>query len=234
MFFFGRHPCLAALSNPARDILAIFIDDEKWISLIPSHHHVKIRHISKKEMDHKVGPQNNHQGIVVELNALRSLSYFDAMNQENQCVVVLDQITDPHNVGAIIRSCAVFGAKAIIMLGRHAPKESGIIAKAASGGLEKVQLVVSKNLAQAIDDLKQQNFWTFGLLEKGDKPLGAHTLIQRVALIMGAEGSGMREKTKKLCDFYAYIPSSSAFSTLNVSNATAIALYEVHKQNNLL
>eukprot|EP01037_Dinobryon_pediforme_P014768 gene14768-14898_t len=149
---------------------------------------------------------------------------------QNQRVVVLDHVNDPHNVGAILRSAAVFGAKAVIMTERHAPKESGVLAKSASGALEVVPMCIINNLAHALRELKELGFWCIGFAESGKKTLAELDLKGKTALIFGGEGDGMRRLTTDLCDFTVRLPSEESFSTLNVSNAAAVGLYEVYRQ----
>jgi 23S rRNA (guanosine2251-2'-O)-methyltransferase len=141
----------------------------------------------------------------------------------------LDQVSDPHNVGAILRSAAVFGAKALILTDRNAPSESGVLAKSASGALEIVPLIRVTNLAHTIKDLKDIGFWCVGFAETGTTTLDQIDLKGKIALVMGAEGDGMRRLTKDLCDFTVSLPTAASFSALNVSNAAAIALYETFK-----
>ena len=133
-------------------------------------------------------------------------------------------------IGAILRSAAVFGAKAVIMTERHAPKESGVLAKSASGALEVVPMSIVSNLAHALRELKELGFWCIGFAESGKKTLCELDLKGKTALIFGGEGDGMRRLTQDLCDFTVRLPCEESFSTLNVSNAAAVGLYEVYKQ----
>ncbi len=159
-----------------------------------------------------------------------TLDDLGAVTNSQQIVMVLDQVTDPHNVGAILRTSAAFGVKVLVMQDRHSPSETGVLAKAASGALELVPIIRIPNLASAIQALQGFCFWTVGFAEKESKSIHTIDLKGKIALIMGAEGDGMRRLTKEQCDFSAYLPTVSAFSTLNVSNAAAIALYETYKQ----
>jgi 23S rRNA (guanosine2251-2'-O)-methyltransferase len=141
-------------------------------------------------------------------------------------IVLLDQVTDPHNVGAILRSAAVFGARAVVMTERNAPAQMGTLAKSASGALERVALVRVVNLARTIEELREADYWCVGLAEEGGA-MPASPLPPKIALVMGAEGDGLRRLTKERCDALAALPGATEFTTLNVSNAAAVALYHL-------
>jgi 23S rRNA (guanosine2251-2'-O)-methyltransferase len=140
-------------------------------------------------------------------------------------LLVLDQVTDPHNVGAILRSAAAFGAIGIVTQDRHSPPESGVVAKAASGALERVRWARVVNLARALDDIGEAGFWRIGLTGDAGAELKDSLGPPRVALVLGAEGAGMRPNTREHCDALARLPISDSVESLNVSNAAAVALY---------
>ncbi len=227
---YGTHPCTAALNNPDRQIDELVYINEKVLEKLPNlPKTLKLRKADKNWFDKTLGAEAVHQGIALRLSARDPLGIDELANvsEVNQLIVVLDQVSDPHNVGAIIRTAAAFGAKALVMTDRHAPDESGVLAKSASGALELVPIMRYANLANAIKELKEIGFWMYGFAESGDEPLSQAKFSGKVALIMGAEGSGMRDLTKKNCDFLIRLETADQFSTLNVSNAAAIAMHQV-------
>ena len=168
-----------------------------------------------------------HQGVVIEVEPLDDMWIDDLLTKasDRSLLLVLDQVTDPHNVGAILRSAAAFGAIGIVTQDRHSPPESGVIAKAASGALERVPWARVVNLARALEEIGEAGFWRIGLTCDADTDLKDALGPQRVALVLGAEGPGLRLNTKEHCDALARLPISEAIESLNVSNAAAVALY---------
>lgn len=169
-----------------------------------------------------------HQGIAIQCSPLEEVFLSDiiikAKSAENMMIVMLDQVTDPHNVGAILRSSCAFGASAIIVQSRHAPEATGVMAKAACGAMEYVPIIREVNLSRAIDALKDDFFNVVGLDEMGDD-ISAITKSEKTCLVMGAEGPGLRQKVKETCTSLLRLPTTGPVPTLNVSNATAVALY---------
>lgn len=233
LWLYGLHACRMALENPKRQIIAIMAVNENTLEKIgiKERHRPKVKLADRQRIEALLPPGAVHQGIALHVAPLPLLSIDDleADDSPNQCVVILDQVSDPHNVGAILRSAAVFGAKALILTDRNAPPESGALAKSASGALELVPLIRVTNLAHALKDLKDIGFWCVGFAESGVQGLDQIDLKGKISLVMGAEGEGMRRLTKDSCDFTVCLPTASSFTTLNVSNAAAIALYEVFK-----
>lgn len=168
-----------------------------------------------------------HQGVVIEVEPLEDAWLDDLLNTapDKAILLVLDQVTDPHNVGAILRSAAAFGAIGIVTQDRHSPPESGVIAKAASGALERMPWVRVVNLARALEEIAEAGFWRIGLTGDAEMDLKDALGPQRVALVLGAEGAGLRPNTREHCDALARLPMTDAVESLNVSNAAAVALY---------
>lgn len=233
IWLYGVHACRRALENPHRQVISILALNESVLAkvVVNSVDRSKVKLVDRRQLEVLLQQGAVHQGIAVQVAPLPSIMIDDLEKDAslNQCVVVLDQVSDPHNVGAILRSAAVFGAKALILTDRNAPSESGVLAKSASGALELVPMIRVTNLAHAIKDLKDIGFWCVGFAETGTKTLDQIDLKGKIALVLGAEGDGMRRLTKDLCDFTVRLPAASSFSALNVSNAAAIALYETFR-----
>lgn len=234
LWLYGTHACSAALKNPHRRIFEICYQNPKSLEKLPlpSQTVIKSTQVDKFWFDKKFGSDAVHQGIAINVSPLETLSPEDLARDpdSHQLVIILDQVNDPHNVGAILRTAAAFNAKALVMTDRNAPEESAVLAKSASGALELVPILKYVNLANAIQELKDMGFWIYGFAESGSSPLSQIQFSGKVALIMGAEGAGMRDLTKKNCDFLIHLETSDSFSTLNVSNAAAIAMYQVFKE----
>ena len=231
-WIYGRHPVAAALENPRREVQRLLAtsDVAKGFHASSATSHVEI--VSRRDLDELLPDGAVHQGCALLAHPAATPALEDILDKvgENAVVVLLDQVTDPHNVGAVLRSAAVFGASAVIAPARGAPPATGVLAKAASGALEQVPLLGVANLARAMETLKEHNFWCVGLDGGGDTALTNAPFEGRVALVLGAEGQGLRRLTRKNCDVLATIPSAGPFATLNVSNAAAIALYETHRR----
>jgi 23S rRNA (guanosine2251-2'-O)-methyltransferase len=177
-------------------------------------------------------PGSVHQGVALLCEALPKRDLDDALSaptEGRRIVVVLDQISDPHNVGAILRSSAAFGATAVVVQDRHAPPESGVLAKAASGALDIVPYVEVVNIARTLQQLGERGFWRIALAGDGESPLKDAASGNDIALVLGSEGSGIRRLVRERCDVSAFVPMSSAMESLNVSNAAAVSLYELRR-----
>jgi 23S rRNA (guanosine2251-2'-O)-methyltransferase len=187
--------------------------------------------LRRDELDRLAGRESVHQGVAAQVDPLPETEVEDLvarLGDRSDCVlIVLDQVTDPHNVGAILRSAAAFGAVGVVLTERHAAPETGTLAKAASGALEVVPLIRVANLARAMEQLKEAGFWCAGLAAEGQKTLAEARLSGRVALCLGAEGAGLRRLTRAHCDLLVKLPTRGPIDHLNVSNAAAVALYEL-------
>jgi 23S rRNA (guanosine2251-2'-O)-methyltransferase len=224
--FWGRHAVAAALANPDREVVRIWVTREAAPDFeLPAGAPVSFADVA--DLGRLVPRDAPHQGIVAEFERLEDILLDDVLDgaPEGRPLLVLDQVTDPHNVGAILRSAAAFDALALVTQDRHAPPESGALAKAASGALETVPWVRVVNLARALDSMAEAGFWRIGLAGEAELLLADSLGPRRVALVLGAEGEGMRPNTAQHCDALARLPIGDRVESLNVSNAAAIALY---------
>src|SRR5215217_5796633 len=221
----GKHAVAAALDNPERKVLRAWATREAAASMqFPKE--VPVTFADVADLGRLVPHDAPHQGLVVEVEALEESWLDELLTQadEKAVLLVLDQVTDPHNVGAILRSAAAFGAVGIVTQDRHSPPESGVIAKAASGALERLPWVRVVNLARALEEIGEAGFWRIGLAGEADMDLKDALGPPRIALVLGAEGPGLRPNTREHCDALARLPISSDVESLNVSNAAAVAL----------
>ena len=224
--FWGRHAVAAALDNPERRIVRMWLTREAAEFLVPPKE-IPVTYAEAADLARLVPGDAPHQGVVAEVERLEDMLLAELLDQaeDGRPLLVLDQVTDPHNVGAILRSAAAFDALGIVTQDRHAPPESGALAKAASGALETVPWVRVVNLARALEEIAEAGFWRIGLTGDADTNLQEALGPARVALVLGAEGEGMRQNTAAHCDSLAKLPISGKMESLNVSNAAAIALY---------
>lgn len=237
-WIYGLHAVKYALQNPKRQIQKLLLTTDCYEELSRDGIDLKSYKFELKSSLEiaKFLPQGAvHQGIAALSKPLHQTSLEEFLlenkNTTHCCVIILDQVTDPHNIGAIMRSAAAFGAQALIAPDRGTPPLTGTIAKSASGATEFVPFIRVSNLARGIEMLKKDGFWVIGLDETGEKKLHEIDLTGKIALLMGAEGSGMRRLTLESCDFLAQLPTQPPIACLNVSNAAAISLYEYRKQN---
>ena len=229
----GRHAVEAALMNPERQHRKLWATREGIESLdgdLPAD--FPIEYADAHDLARLVAKDAPHQGLVLECAALEDRFLDEVLDGDPACpVVVLDQVTDPHNVGAIMRSALAFGAAAIVTQDRHAPPEGGVIAKAASGALEKLPWIRVVNLARALEELAEAGYWRIGLTGHTETTLAEALPAGPVAIVLGAEGEGMRHNIETHCDALAKLPISEEIESLNVSNAAAIALYAAAIRN---
>jgi 23S rRNA (guanosine2251-2'-O)-methyltransferase len=221
---YGFHPVRAALASPRRELIRLYATEAAAARLAPeiAAKGVEMRLVPVEEIVARVGGEAVHQGVLLEARPLEPIDLSEL--PADGLVVVLDQVTDPHNVGAILRTAAAFGAAALVTTERHTPEFTGVLAKSASGGLEHVAIASVTNLARALDELGDMGYLRVGLDEEGPAPLEAATLRRPLALVLGAEGKGLRRLTRENCDVLARLDMPGAIKTLNVSNACAVAL----------
>ncbi|MFA7429387.1 MAG: 23S rRNA (guanosine(2251)-2'-O)-methyltransferase RlmB [Rhodospirillaceae bacterium] len=235
VWLYGRHPIEAALANPERTVRRLLATPDAADSIpagLLSQRGIRPETVARAELDAFLPSGAVHQGLALRVDALPALDPDDvvALAPEGKpaVVIALDQVTDPHNVGAVLRSAAAFGALAVVVQDRHSPDETGVLAKAASGALERVPLVRVANLARALDRFRDSGFWTAGLAADARHTVAGAKLPDRVVLILGSEGQGMRRLTREHCDHLVRLPMvAGAIESLNVSNAAAVALYAV-------
>lgn len=240
VFIWGLHAARAAWLNPKRRCFRVWLTEAGKATFEASISEAKeallkrpdAKIVDRHELDRLTPPGSVHQGIVLEVAPLHEPLLHEIIGGDNppDLLLMLDQVTDPHNVGAILRSAAAFGAGAVIMTERNAPIMTGVQAKAASGATEHVPHIHVVNLARALDELQQAGYWCVGLAEEGEKQLSQLDLSGRTVLVLGNEGEGLRQLTRKKCDELAKLPTGGPIASLNVSNAAAVALYEIRRQ----
>ncbi|CDN53609.1 TRNA/rRNA metyltransferase [Neorhizobium galegae bv. officinalis bv. officinalis str. HAMBI 1141] len=226
VFLYGLHTVRAALDNPERKLIKLSVTQNAFARLDigePETLSFPIEFVSPQDIDKVLGPEAIHQGVMLETRPL-PMRRLEAL-KASPLLLVLDQVTDPHNVGAIMRSAVAFGAGAVITTQRHSPTESGVLAKSASGALELIPYIQITNLADAIEELHRLGFQTIGLDSEGPAPLEGTFAGGRIALVLGSEGKGLRQKTRETVNALARLDMPGAIKSLNVSNAAAIALY---------
>ena len=227
---YGVHPVVEALRNPHRRFRRLLATENalrrlrEEIGDLP----VEAELVRPSEIDRLLTPDSVHQGLYLVCEPLPSPD-LDSL-PDDAVVLALDQITDPHNVGAILRSAAAFGAAAVIVTIRHSPAATGVLAQSASGALEHVPLVAVRNLGDALETLGKRGFLRLGFDSEGDVALEEVALRRPLVMVMGAEGKGLRQRTRELCDHVARLEVPGAITSLNVSNATAIALYAASRR----
>lgn len=227
---YGLHTVRAVLDNPRRRVRRLLATRnalERLEIADPGALPFPVELVEPRDIDRIVGGDAVHQGVLVEADPLQP-KRLDALGDAS-LVVVLDQVTDPHNVGAILRSAVAFGADALITTARHSPAESGVLAKSASGAIEHMDHIEVRNLAQALAELHEAGFQSVGLDSEGPADLEQSLSGRKIALVLGAEGKGLRQKTRETVTTLARLDMPGAIRSLNVSNAAAVALYAVRK-----
>lgn len=234
-WMFGRHAVAAACANPERQVHRLLaVEAEHW-----RERHAAVEAASRETIANLLPPGVVHQGVAALVAPLPALGLEETCDPDaaegaagprtTSLVVALDQVEDPQNVGTIVRSAAAFGARAVILPERHAPPESGLMARAAVGMLERVPLVRVVNLSRALETLAGLGYWRYGLAADGAAPLQTVQWSDHIVLVVGAEGRGLRRLTAEACDSLVSIAMAPGVESLNVSAATAIALHEIYR-----
>lgn len=231
LWLYGRHAVRAALANPERAVRRVLI--ARGADPLPDGAFPAAETVTREAIEAHLVSGAVHQGIAAEVAPLDQPALEDVIDRvagrDSVRLVALDRVTDPQNIGAVLRSAAVFGASGVILPDRHAPEETGALAKAASGALESVPLVRVTNLVRALEALKTAGFWCFGLDSAAETPIEQAPDAPRAVLVMGAEGAGLRRLTRETCDVLVRIGGTGGLASLNVSNAAAVALYALSR-----
>lgn len=226
VYLYGLHTVRAAIENPARKLVRLFVTQNAFIRLDLGPAEAlsfPVEFVVPADIERILGPEAIHQGVMLETRAL-PIRRLEAL-KDSPLLLVLDQVTDPHNVGAIMRSAVAFDAGAVITTQRHSPTESGVLAKSASGALELIPYIQVTNLADALGELHRLGFQSIGLDSEGPAPIEGTFAGDKIALVLGSEGKGLRQKTRETVTSLARLDMPGAIKSLNVSNAAAIALY---------
>ncbi len=236
---FGMHAVVEAWLNPDRAVKALYVTQQaadafsgqmKGSGRRPPKDRPKPMIVNKQELEKMLPRGAVHQGLALAASPLPETDVQDliikAANQNNSTIVMLDQVKDPHNVGAIIRSASALGASGIVMQRKHAPELTGVLAKTACGAIEHIPTAFETNLSRTLETFKEAGYFAYGLDERGETPLRNIKPGGKSVLVLGAEGPGMRRLVREHCDALIRLPTAGAISSLNVSNAAAVALYQ--------
>lgn len=228
-YIYGKHPSIAALNNPKRKIIEIYCSKDFFenYSQIISIHNYKI--VNNAYLNDLLPKDSAHQGIIIKTKQISTTIEAIDLTTQNMRIAILDQVTDPHNVGAIIRSAAAFGIYTVIITKDNSAEENGVLAKTSCGGLEKINLVCVTNIKATIDLLKKYGFWIIGLDSNSKEYISEKILSGKICMVLGSEGSGMRRLTSENCDLLVKIPIDEAMNSINVSSAASIVFYEAYK-----
>jgi 23S rRNA (guanosine2251-2'-O)-methyltransferase len=236
---YGIHAVEAALRNQPENVLQVFVQQGrndnriKTILSIAKNSGVSLQSIANDKLKEKC-PKARHQGVVAEIRRTNSgqVSLEDILEKESVLLLVLDEVQDPHNIGACLRTADAIGVDAVIVSKNRSPALTPVIRNVASGAAETVPYIMVSNLARALDKIKQNNVWVIGTSGDGDQNIYSTKASQRLALVMGSEGKGMRRLTREACDELVSIPMQGSVESLNISVATAVCLYEIRRQLN--
>lgn len=238
ILLYGRHPVIAAINNPNRKINKIFCTKENAEDIKKALNHNKrncpVNIIDRKEMDKMLPRDSVHQGYAISCQELEDYTLDDICrlaDQKTNChILILDQVTDPQNIGAIIRSCVAFDTLALVLQDKNSPTETGTMAKASAGMIEQLPICRVTNLSRAMAQLKDSGFWIIGMDGYAKTYIDSVNKNGKIAIVMGSEGKGMRRLVEENCDTTVKLPIAPSVESLNVSTAAAIALYEINKK----
>lgn len=227
VWIYGKHAVRAAILNKRRQVFKVVVlpQNRDFFSDLS----VKVDVVDKNYFSSLFGKDVIHQGCAARVLKLDEI-FLEDLPDDDRPIVFLDQVTDPQNIGSILRASAVFGAKAVVLPEMNSPEMTAVIAKVASGAVEIVPLVKVKNLVQSIKMLKKAGYWCLGLDERGGKTISEINLKEKFVLVIGSEGQGMRRLTRDNCDFLVQLPSAGGFTTLNAAQAATVSLYEILRQ----
>lgn len=237
---YGIHAVEAVLRNHPENVLQVFVQQGrndnriKTLLSIAKNSGVSVQDITNEKLKEKC-PKSRHQGVVVEVRANSSdaVSLDDLLEKEQLLLLVLDEVQDPHNIGACLRTADAAGVDAVIVSKNRSPALTPVMRNVASGAAETVPYIMVSNLAQALEKIKQHNVWIIGTSGDSEQTIYSAQASQRMALVMGSEGKGMRRLTHEACDALVSIPMQGTVASLNISVATAVCLYEIRRQQNL-
>ena len=228
IWLYGHHAVIAALANQKRQIHRLIITKN---TLLRFPNDIEPEILDRTDLERFLPAGAVHQGLALLTSPLPDIFLDDLLGQisSQSVIIILDQANDPRNVGAVLRSAAAFGSDAVIVPNRHTPEATGVLAKAASGALERVPFIRVTNLARTLDQLKDAGYWCVGVTSDGEQTLAQAELSGKIVLVFGAEGRGMRRLTRAKCDYLIRIPIDQAMDSLNLSSAAAISLYELKR-----
>lgn len=241
LWLHGIHSVEEALSNPQRRIVRLIATPETAQRLVDKglkKEHIKLLEpADRSAIEELVGTETVHQGVALKTHPLPDLDLHDALvdvHESEPCLIIaLDHVTDPHNIGAILRSASAFGARTVLTTKHNAPEETGVLAKSASGALEHVPIIRVTNLGRSLKECQKLGFWVIGLDAGGPQEIDQMDMPNRCVLVLGAEGQGLRPGVTTSCDYVAKLPMSGHMESLNVSNAAAISMYEWQRRMRL-
>jgi 23S rRNA (guanosine2251-2'-O)-methyltransferase len=235
IWVYGKHAVEAILKNPERKLIRILATSEH-ISWLEKKTSLKIQIATAQQLNQHIGNDVVHQGVAVLTEpAIRYLEDIleKAQNSKKMAIAILDQVTDPQNIGSILRAAAAFQIEALLVPQTGSPDLTSASIKVSAGASEIVPYIKVSNLARTLSQLKEAGFWVIGFAEEGQASLQKYTFDEKIVLVLGAEGSGMRRLTREACDILLKIPTRDSFSTLNVAQAASVVFYEYFRQQNV-